>query len=183
MIRFCHGTFSGGLTANVVETVGYNRFLLLDTSRDEDAANPVAGYVPVVFDLEPEEALVLEFELPRASYWGLQLGDLWWQAADYVDHQSSLNGQQVAVDADGQVRVVVAAKDPGVANWLDTTGLTRGIALLRWYRADSHPVPEARRMPASEVMGALPAETLRLDAGQRRLRLSTRREAVLRRYE
>ena len=92
MIRFCHGTFSGGLTANVVASVGYNRFLLLDTSRDEDAANPVAGYVPIVFDIGADEALVLEFEIPRATYWGLQLGDLWWQAADYVDHQSSLNG-------------------------------------------------------------------------------------------
>jgi hypothetical protein len=183
MIHFCHGTFSGGLTANVVESAGYNRFLLLDTSRDENAANPVVGYVPIVFDLEPGEALVLTFELPRASYWGLQLGDLWWQAANYTDHQSSLNGHQVTVDADGQVRVVVSAEDPGVPNWLDTTGLTRGVALLRWYRADHHPVPEARRMPASEVSGALPPETPRIGAEERRLRLSARREALLRRYE
>jgi hypothetical protein len=77
----------------------------------------------------------------------------------------------------------VAAEDPGVANWLDTTGITRGIALLRWYRADRHPVPEARRMPASEVIGVLPPQTPRLDPEQRRRRLAARREAVLRRYE
>ncbi|MEZ4334101.1 MAG: hypothetical protein R3F35_20315 [Myxococcota bacterium] len=183
MIRFCHGTFSGGLTANVVDAVGYNRFLLLDTSRDEDAANPVAGYVPVVFDLAPDEALVLEFELPDASYWGLQLGDLFWQAADYVDHQSSLNGRQVEVDSDGRVRVVLAREDPGVANWLDTTGLARGIALLRWYRADRHPVPVATRMPRAEVARALPAETQRVDPAERARRRAARRAAVLRRYE
>lgn len=183
MIRFCHDTFSGRLTANVVEAVGTNRFLLLDTSRNEDAANPVAGYVPVVFELAPGESLVIEFEIPKASYWGLQLGDLWWQAADYVDHQSSLNGRQVEADRDGRARVVVAADDPGVANWLDTTGLSRGVVLLRWYLADRHPVPDVKRMRTSELAEALPPETARVDRVERRRRLAARREAVLHRYD
>ncbi len=182
MIRFCHETFSGGLTANVVEAVGYNRFLLLDTSRDEAAANPVAGYVPVVFELEAKESLVLEFEIPRASYWGLQVGDLWWQAADYVDHQSSLNGHQVVADPDGRARIVVGADDPGVANWLDTTGLSRGVVLLRWYHAERHPIPEAKRLRTSELAEALPPGTFRVAPDERRRRLAARREAVLRRY-
>ena len=182
MIRFCHETFSGRLTANIVEAVGYNRFLLLDTSRDEAAANPVAGYVPVIFELGPKESLVLEFEIPRATYWGLQVGDLWWQAADYVDHQSSLNGYQVEADPDGRARIVVGADDPGVANWLDTTGLSRGVVLLRWYHADRHPIPEAKRLRNSELAGALPPETARIDREERRKRLAARREAVLRRY-
>ncbi len=182
MIRFCHDTFSGRLTANVVEAVGYNRFLLLDTSRNEAAANPVAGYVPVVFELEAKHALVLEFEIPRATYWGLQVGDLWWQAADYVDHQSSLNGRQVVADPDGRARIVVSAEDPGVANWLDTTGIARGVVLLRWYHADRHPIPEAKRLRVSDLTEALPPETIRLDRDERRRRLAARRAAVLGRY-
>lgn len=182
MIRFCHDTFSGQLTANVVAAVGTNRFLLLDTSRNEAAANPVAGYVPVVFELEAKEALVLEFEIPRATYWGLQVGDLFWQAADYVDHQSSLNGRQVAADPDGRARIVVSADDPGVANWLDTTGLARGVVLLRWYHADRHPIPEAKRVRTSKLAEALPPETVRVDRDERRKRLAARRDAVLRRY-
>jgi hypothetical protein len=182
MIRFCHETFSGRLTANVVEAVGYNRFLLLDTSRDEDAANPAAGYVPLVFDLDPGEVLVLDFEIPRAPYWGLQVGDLWWQAADYVDHQSSLNGHQVEADPDGRARIVVGAEDPGVANWLDTAGLLRGVILLRWYHADRHPVPEAKRMRAADAGRALLPQTARLGPEERRRRLDARREAVVRRY-
>jgi hypothetical protein len=183
MIRFCHDTFSGRLTANVVDSVGYNRFLLLDTSRNEAAANPVAGYVPVVFELAAKEALILEFEIPRATYWGLQVGDLWWQAADYVDHQSSLNGRQVEADPDGRARIVVCADDPGVANWLDTTGISRGVVLLRWYHADRHPIPEARRLRASDLAEALPPATARLDPDERRRRLAARRDAVLRRYD
>ena len=183
MITFCHETFSGQLTANVVDSVGYNRFLLLDTSRDEDAANPVAGYVPVVFDLAQGEALVVEFELPSADYWGLQLGDLWWQCADYVDHQSSLNGRQVVADSDGRVRIVVGAEDPGVANWLDTAGIDRGVVLLRWYRADHYPVPEATRMRSEDVMDALPEDVRRISPEERRRSLVARRAAVLRRYD
>ena len=183
MIRFCHETFSGQLTANVVDAVGYNRFLLLDTSRDEDAANPVAGYVPVVFDLAPGEVLLLEFEIPQAPYWGLQVGDLWWQASDYLYHQSSLNGHQVQVDSDGRARIVVGAEDPGVANWLDTAGLARGIALLRWYRADRHPIPEATRMRAVDLTDAIPDTTRRVSAAERRRTVDARRNAVLRRYD
>lgn len=183
MIRFCHETFSGGLTAFIVESVGYNRFLLLDTSHDEDAANPAAGYVPMVFDLDPTDALVIEFDLPDASYWGLQVGDIWWQAADYVDHQSSLNGRQIEVDPDARVRVVLCGQDPGVANWLDTTGFGRGVALLRWYRADRHPVPEVTRMPIAEVGEFLPAKTSLIEFAERRRRMAARREEVLSRYD
>lgn len=182
MIRFCHETFSGQLTANVVEAVGTNRFLLLDTSRDEDAANPSAGYVPVVFDLAPGECLVLDFEVPRASYWGLQAGDVWWQAAEYVDHASSLNGFEAEADPDGRVRVVLGPDEPGVANWLDTAGLTRGVALLRWYHATHHPVPEATRVPVAELASVLPETTHRITGDERQRRLAARRRAIGRRY-
>ncbi len=54
------------------------------------------------------------------------LGNPWWETVDYARHQSSLNGHQAVVDDDGTLRVVIAHKDPGVANWLDTTaGLQR----------------------------------------------------------
>jgi hypothetical protein len=182
MIRFCHQTFSGQLTADVVAAVGTNRFRLIDTSRDEAAANPTAGYVPAVFELESDEALILEFEIPRSTYWGLQVGDVWWQAADYVDRQSSLNGRQVEPDSDGRARIVLCAEDPGVPNWLDTAGLSRGVVLLRWYRADRHPVPTAKIVGRDRIASALPAETPRITPDERRRRLAIRRESVLRRY-
>jgi hypothetical protein len=41
---------------------------------------------------------------------------------DWTNAQNSLNRRQAAVDRDDVLRAVVAPKDPGVQNWLDTTG-------------------------------------------------------------
>jgi hypothetical protein len=40
------------------------------------------------------------------------------------------------VDPDGMIRMVVSRQNPGVANWIETTGKQRGIAQFRWQRAD-----------------------------------------------
>jgi hypothetical protein len=181
-MRFCHRTFSGGLTQQVLDAVGTNRFLLVDTSKDEHASNPSAGYVPAVYDLQPDEALIIEVDAPKARYWNLHLGDVWWQVTDFTHHQSSLNGHQAIADSDGKVRIVIAAKDPGVANWLDPVGNPKGVALLRWYFTDSYPTPGARVVPASRVLAELPLDTVLVTPSQRREALAARQGAVLRRY-
>ncbi len=182
LMRFCHRTFSGGLTEQVLAAVGTNRFLLVDTSKDEHASNPSAGYVPAVYDLAPGEALIIEVDPPGAQYWNLHLGDVWWQVTDFTDHQSSLNGHQAVADSDGKVRIVIAIDDPGVANWLDPVGNPKGVALLRWYFADSYPTPAARIVPAARILAELPRDTALVTPEQRLHTLNARREAVLRRY-
>ena len=182
LMAFCHKTFSGGLTEQVLAAVGTNRFKLVDTSKDEHAANPSAGYVPCVYDLQPDEALLIEIDRPKARYWNIHLGDVWWQVTDFTHHQSSLNGHQLSFDSDGKARIVIAAQDPELANWLDTAGISKGVALLRWYFTDSYPTPSARVVQASDLRGLLPADTVWVTQEERRLALDARREAVLRRY-
>ena len=179
---FCFKTFSGGLTQQVLDAVGTNRFLLVDTSKDEHASNPSAGYVPAVYDLKPGEAMIIEVDAPKARYWNLHLGDVWWQVTDFTHHQSSLNGHQAIPDGDGKVRIVIAAEDPGVANWLDPVGNPKGVALLRWYFTDSYPTPAARVVPARLVLTELPLDTVLVTPSQRREALAARQDAVLRRY-
>jgi hypothetical protein len=181
-MRFCHKTFSGGLTQQVLDAIGTNRFLLVDTSKDEHASNPSAGYVPAVYDLKPDEALIIEVDAPRARYWNLHLGDVWWQVTDFTHHQSSLNGHQAVADSDGKVRIVIAAQDPGIANWLDPVGNMKGVALLRWYFTDSYPTPASRVVRAREVLAELPGDTALVGSEIRRTALVARRDAVLRRY-
>jgi hypothetical protein len=182
LMKFCHQTFSGGLTEQVLAAVGTNRFLLVDTSKDEHASNPSAGYVPCVYDLAPGETLVVEIDRPKARYWNLHLGDVWWQVTDFTHHQSSLNGHQVKFDRDGKARIVIAAQDPGVANWLDIVGNRKGVALLRWYFTDSYPTPAARLVPVTDLRAELPSETVWVTPDERRRVLDERRTAVLRRY-
>ena len=37
-------------------------------------------------------------------------------------------------ESDGSVRIVVAHKDPGIPNWLNTCGHDEGTMCWRWYR-------------------------------------------------
>ena len=182
LMKFCHGTFSGGLTEQVLAAVGTNRFLLVDTSKDEHASNPSAGYVPCVYDLKPGEGLLVEIDRPRARYWNIHLGDVWWQVTDFTHHQSSLNGHQARFDTDGKARIVIAGEDPGVANWLDTVGVSKGVALLRWYFTDRYPAPAARVVRIADLRAVLPEGTVWVTAEERRRTVAERRAAVMRRY-
>ena len=85
------------------------------------------------YDLAPDEALVIEGDVPDARYWSLQLyGMHFFRGLDLV-RPTSLNHTQATVDPDGRLRVVVAHRDPGLANWLDTTGRPVGLVNYRHF--------------------------------------------------
>jgi hypothetical protein len=86
------------------------------------------------FELTPDQALVITLPATDAPYLGFQLGSLWYVSLDYINHQSSLNGTQAQVDADGKIRIVVADRNPGVTNWVETLGHRKGFLQFRWQR-------------------------------------------------
>ena len=86
------------------------------------------------FDLTPEQALVITVPVSDAPYFGFQLGSLWYISLDYINHQTSLNGTQAQADPDGKIRIVVADRNPGVTNWVETTGHRKGFLQFRWQR-------------------------------------------------
>ncbi|MGF6291120.1 DUF1214 domain-containing protein [Paraburkholderia youngii] len=134
------------------------------------------AYWQAIFDFGDDEALILETALPQTRrYWNVQLNDALFNALDYIDHQSSLNGHQAHVDEDGYFRAVIAHRDPGVANWLDTCGVNRGTAIGRWYGCSSEPVPTLKRVPVSELRNHLPTGTRFVDATERERLLRERR--------
>jgi hypothetical protein len=134
------------------------------------------------WSLLDDECLVIEVTPPEALYWSVSLGNFWWETIDYARRQSSLNGHQAVVDDDGVFRAVVAHRDPGVANWLDTAGNHHGAMIFRWLRAAAAPVPEVRVVGQGEVSDVLPKGTVRVDAEARRKLLDERAGAVRRRF-
>lgn len=84
------------------------------------------------FQLKPDEAILVTTTRGGAQYQGIQVVDPWMIAASGRKHLTSFNPTQVKADADGAYSFVIAARDPGVANWLDTAGLHDGYAVLRW---------------------------------------------------
>ncbi|HTZ10182.1 MAG TPA: DUF1214 domain-containing protein [Acidimicrobiales bacterium] len=134
------------------------------------------------WDLGDDEALVVEVTPPEAVYWSVSLGNYWWETIDYARRQSSLNGHQAVLDADGVFRAVVAGRDPGVANWLDTAGNHRGPAIFRWLRAAGAPVPATRVVPVADVVDVLPPGTAIVSPEERSAVLARRRAGVGRRF-
>ena len=84
------------------------------------------------FAIGPDEAVLVTTTRGSARYQGIQVIDPWMIAADGRRHLTSFNPAQARANADGSYSFVIAARDPGVANWLDTAGLHSGFAVLRW---------------------------------------------------
>jgi hypothetical protein len=84
------------------------------------------------YHLAEGEGLLVTTDPAGAKYTGFQINDPWMIQPDTRIAQVSLNGSQVTPNADGTVTYVIAPTDPGVANWLDTTGYRDGLAIIRW---------------------------------------------------
>lgn len=143
-------------------------------------------YAGGIFELAEDEALIVEERIPVPPlYIGFCLGNLWGESTDYANHVSSLNGFQTEQDADGVLRYVVAHRDPGVPNWVDTTGLPEGYIGIRWVyskRPDRLPSTKVMKVPFTEIRRHLPAGTRTVSAEERRNQIRLRQEHVNRRY-
>ena len=145
-------------------------------------------YAGGVYELLPDEALVIETRLQvPPQYIGFHLSSLWGESHDYANHQSSLNGFQGEWDEDGVLRWVVAHRDPGVPNWVDTTGHPEGFMSPRWSYSqtppkDRWPTIRCRKVRFDEIRRHLPDGVRHVSAAERRDRIRLRQEHVQRRF-
>ena len=98
----------------------------------------IAGqaYSHGLIEVSDDQVWLAECRIPaECTYWSVQLMDYAYSALDATYTQASLNGHTAATDADGVVRIVACASDPGLANWLDTGGHRRVQLRFRWYSA------------------------------------------------
>jgi hypothetical protein len=134
------------------------------------------------FRCAPDEAVIVSFPVPRCRHWSVSLADYYWQSLDYASRQSSLNGHQAALDADGVFRGVIAQRDPGVPNWLDAAGHAQGTLAVRFLLAEGAAKPELRAVPFAELRAHLPPGTRAVSPAERAETLLHRRRAVWRRF-
>lgn len=115
--------------------------------------DPNIAYYHGWFELDENEALVVEFTPPECDYWNLQLANYWLESLDYRYFPIHVNQGTAEACADGSYRVVIAASDPGVANWLDTCNHDHGTMCLRWVGATEFPEPTTRVVKIKELGG------------------------------
>jgi hypothetical protein len=136
-------------------------------------------YYEGAYDLKPDEALIIEAKVPaKCTYHSVILTNELYETTDWYNNQASLNDAQSQADLDGILRVVVSAKDPGVPNWLDTSGYPTGVIQGRWTECDSQPVPTVRKVPVDQVYRSLPRSTRHVTPQERDRILRDRRAAL-----
>lgn len=128
-----------------------NRFVRQSAAEIAAAVpNPDVTYAFGWWRVAAGEALVVEHRPPAGCrYWALQLCDRWFQC--YPDRRTNLNDRQVVPEADGSVRLVIAATDPGHPNWIDTGGHTVGTMFFRWLHTDPEVLPTCTVVPVGAV--------------------------------
>jgi hypothetical protein len=107
------------------------------------------------WNLGPDQALVMSGELPDGVFVNVMLWNKHMQTLEYRSRTSSLNAAQLELEGDGSYRIVIAERDPGVSNWLDTEGHREGTIFWRFLLPDTDPPkPECVVMAVGDVAGA-----------------------------
>lgn len=173
------------------------RFMPRNRFNQPNAASGATGggqstniYAGGVFELDQDEALVIAARLKvQPDYSGFSMSNLWGESLDFANHQSSLNGFQAEPDLDdpATTHYVVAHRDPGIANWLDTTGHREGFLSPRWSYSSKPPEElwptiAAKKVRFDEIRDHLPPGVPTITAEHRAERIRIRQMHVQRRY-
>ncbi|QNO28414.1 hypothetical protein EEB18_005525 [Sphingopyxis sp. OPL5] len=151
-----------------------------------------AGYFPGQYNTKGRwevpagKALVITIEPNDARYQSLALAHpLWFNSLSPRSVQSSITGAQSLASSDGRFRYVIAGEDPGVWNWLDTTGITSGFIFMRFQQLASRTppgAPQTRLVSLAAVRDAFPADEPRVSPTERQAISRLRRLSADRRY-
>ena len=106
--------------------------------------DPNLFYLQGYWELEADQALLLEFRPPVCDYWNFQLNNYWLESLEHRDHRIDLNHAAARPESDGRVRIVVAHRDPAHPNWIETAGHARGTMGLRIVKGKEKPQVEQR---------------------------------------
>jgi hypothetical protein len=114
--------------------------------------DPTIHYYHGYYRLGADEALVVEVpRVPPCESWNLQINNHWMESIDYRYHRAHVNKHTAAYESDGRCTIVIAARDPGHRNWLDTAGHREGTMCFRWIAAEQIVDPKTRVVPLAAL--------------------------------
>lgn len=157
------------------------------------AKNMTAGAIFELWDengnVDPARALIIKVTYKEGfepHYHGLHIYDYWMASLDYANAVTSRNSFQAHRSSDGSIYYIVAARDPGVQNWVDTTGLPRGNIVQRFNyenepKPEDRPVIEVTEVAFDNIRSYLPKDTPAFSQAQRREEIRIRQRHVQKR--
>ncbi len=128
-----------------------NRLAPLPLAKDLQTPAGVR-YQQGYWKLAEDEVLVVDVPATPVAYWGFLVMNVWMESLEYRERPVSLNNHQAQRGASDAVRIVVAQRDPGLPNWIDTAGHREGPMSLRWARLEGElPVLKTRVVKQADL--------------------------------
>ena len=115
------------------------------------AGDPSVSYFHGYWNLAPDEALIVESDVPDCFFWNFQINNVWMESLDYRYRKIHVNKRSAHYEQDGSLRIIIAHRDPGLPNWLDTAGHTCGTMVARWTDAARMPDMRARKVSCDQL--------------------------------
>jgi hypothetical protein len=140
------------------------------------------------FKIADDEALIVTLDPLGAKYVGFDLTNPWLVSLEHVRGTGSLNNAQAQSNRDGTITYVIATKDPGIDNWLSTSGLHAGNILIRWQvlpestTTAEGAIRSVKIVKLSALSTALPADAQRVTTRERQRLIDQRASAYAHRY-
>jgi hypothetical protein len=191
------GTFMLGLSrdwpdwpysfAEDVDPTAQNRFPGARRASGDPVYNPELdkkrGRAPstMCWTLAPDEALVVEWDR-NDLFWMMTNMGMSFNSMDYLYRPVSYSPARAKVDSDGRIRMILAHRDPGFHNWIDTCGFERGQLCNRNMLTDFATEFRTQLVKHDALGDVLPADTQRVTAEERVQMMRTRFHAIMRRY-
>jgi hypothetical protein len=114
------------------------------------AVDAVYSMAPCFFG--PDEALVMTGRWPKCRCANVSLWNRFLQTLDYANRPVSRNRAQTVLEPDGSFRIVLAHRDPGHPNWIDTEGHPFGLVFWRFMLPEGEiETPRAEVVPFADV--------------------------------
>lgn len=162
-----------------------NRFHMAH-SADTGGALRNQVYVGGHFQLEDDEAFVIDVDDGGAAYFTVPISNVWGTTMGIRDRTGSLNKAQSEPNADGTWTYVISLADPGVPNWVDPCGLPEGILTLRMaefpgQRPTDSLSASGQVVKLADLESVLPAGTRSVSADERAAQRAARAWAYDRR--
>jgi hypothetical protein len=186
------GDFLGGMmrdwpehpyrhSGGVVDPGCVNRFPPDKAASSADDARRGRVAAHMVWKLEPDQALIVEFDA-HEGFWILGMGGVFMNSMDFLYRPVSYTPARTRVDRDGKVRLVLAHDDPGIHNWLDTQGFSHGNLSYRNLLSRNATRFATRLVERAALLDALPADTAMTTRPERVAQLRARYASIKLRY-
>jgi hypothetical protein len=132
------------------------------------------------FNITDDEALVATLTPGAADYFVFPVTNPWLVTTSPGTSQDSLNNKQAIANANGTYTFVVSVEDPGVYNWVNTTGLHEGTIMVRWQGLSTSESAtdtlgiDVQLVVLSDLASVLPEGTVYVTAEERAAQLADR---------